>query len=380
MSIIDTLGQDIQFGKLGRTSWRYFREWYQRQASALLPKRLTAWLVDAGDRSIVIRPTDSGLVVTMLRGAVPVAQDRIDHLETEGKLGANTSSQRFSGWGDAPLGLDIDADQFLVRRFDVPAVAVPGLPNVLASEFDRKTPLKLQDVFHGYRVIGIPGRTDKVSVEHWIIRRDIVAALTERAGVTIDRIDFLRPCLGDENGNSGPRITIGRTILPPKWPTRLAAFLVVSACLLAVSGWIGTWLDQGSELRRIEAAIGTASTKAADVRQRIDGASKENAVILGLYKEKSEFPPVSDVWEEITRILPDGAWITELRMTEPRPGERSISIVGLAEAAAPLVALFDKSPLFFDTALTTAITPDPAEQRERFGLQLRLVSRSGKKS
>ena len=47
-------------------------------------------------------------------------------------------------------------------------------------------------------------------------------------------------------------------------------------------------------------------------------------------------------------------------------------MTGLSTAAANLVALVDKSPMFADAALTAPIAVDSIEQRERFTLQAKL--------
>ena len=58
-------------------------------------------------------------------------------------------------------------------------------------------------------------------------------------------------------------------------------------------------------------------------------------------------------------------------------GGRSIEIVGFADSAVGLPALFEKSPLFSDAGLTAAITPDPREKREGFSLQAKIDDPDG---
>jgi general secretion pathway protein L len=70
--------------------------------------------------------------------------------------------------------------------------------------------------------------------------------------------------------------------------------------------------------------------------------------------------------------LPDGVFVSDMRLVEAREGERSIEIVGLADSAASLPALFDRSPLFAEAKLTAPITPDPIEKRESFSLQAKV--------
>jgi general secretion pathway protein L len=51
-------------------------------------------------------------------------------------------------------------------------------------------------------------------------------------------------------------------------------------------------------------------------------------------------------------------------------------MVGFSNAAADLVGLVDRSPMFVDTSLIAPISLDPIEKKERFALRAR-VNRLG---
>jgi hypothetical protein len=62
--------------------------------------------------------------------------------------------------------------------------------------------------------------------------------------------------------------------------------------------------------------------------------------------------------------------LTELHVTDASPSQDyRLAVSGLSTAAAKLVVTFDRSPLFREVALTTAVALDSTEQRERFALQ-----------
>ena len=79
--------------------------------------------------------------------------------------------------------------------------------------------------------------------------------------------------------------------------------------------------------------------------------------------------------EETACILPDDAFLTDFRLSEPTPNGRTIDLVGFASSAVGLPARFNRSPLFSDAELTAPITPDPHEKREGFSLQAKLEKR-----
>jgi general secretion pathway protein L len=115
------------------------------------------------------------------------------------------------------------------------------------------------------------------------------------------------------------------------------------------------------------------------VRQIADRAAAESRLLSVLRNARRNGPLFSDLWEETARILPDGAFVTDLRLTEPKANERVLEIVGFADSAVGLPALFEKSPLFSHAGLTAAITPDPREKREGFSLQAKIDDPAAKK-
>ena len=96
-------------------------------------------------------------------------------------------------------------------------------------------------------------------------------------------------------------------------------------------------------------------------------------MIVRVRSQKRDGSGLLDVWEEVSRILPLDSWLTELRLAEV--GQRQdqfVIMTGLSTAAADLVPLLDKSPIFADAALSAPIALDTVEQRERFTLQAKL--------
>ena len=74
-----------------------------------------------------------------------------------------------------------------------------------------------------------------------------------------------------------------------------------------------------------------------------------------------------EVWDELSRILPDHTFLTELRLVDGR-----VTLSGFSSDAARLVRTIDQSPLFAGAALTAAITPDNAESKERFSISFKV--------
>jgi general secretion pathway protein L len=112
--------------------------------------------------------------------------------------------------------------------------------------------------------------------------------------------------------------------------------------------------------------------KAQRVRAALDKLESERASFVRLHAQKNS-PGVLEVWEEVTRVLPSHSWLTEMRLAGiPGSQEQQLTLAGLSPAAATLVGLFDRSPLFRDVALASPISLDPVEGKERFVIQAKL--------
>ena len=70
---------------------------------------------------------------------------------------------------------------------------------------------------------------------------------------------------------------------------------------------------QQHALDGLVAELAVTRTKAQRVRAALDKLESERAHLPHLRAQKNG-PGVSDIWEEVTRILPAHSWLTEMRL------------------------------------------------------------------
>jgi general secretion pathway protein L len=70
-----------------------------------------------------------------------------------------------------------------------------------------------------------------------------------------------------------------------------------------------------------------------------------------------------EVWDELSRVLPDHTFLTETRIANGK-----VTVSGFSSDAARLVRLIDQSPLFTGATLAAGITPDATEHKDRFSI------------
>jgi general secretion pathway protein L len=360
--------RDVIEGSLKNAAKR-FLVWYRREFFRLFPPETVAWLTDRGDRQLILRAGDRDLwCVDQRRTPLwSVGADEISASSLEEAL-----ARRGVARHAAKVGLEINGSAFFVRRFDIPAVALNNLPRLLASDVERKTPFRLADVVYGYTTGKHPNSPDKLRVSLWILRRDFVESAVANAGLDVADVSFIRPVALQETADQAPIIALESAGETSYKFRNIALGLCVATALFGAIG-VGATLWRQSVLdEELDAKIQEASTRATRVRQIVDRASSESRLLSVLRNARRNSPQFADLWEETARILPDGAFLTDFRLSDAKANEKTVDLVGFADSAVGLPALFNKSPLFADAGLTAPITPDPREKREGFSLQTKL--------
>lgn len=349
-----------------------FVAWYRDEFLSLFPRETAAWLVDRGDRELVLRPGDREVWLVDGRGA------RMSAISLD-EIAASTLDEAIRRRGLAPktvkLGLEIPPQAFFVRRFDIPAAAALNLPRLIIADIERKTPFRLADVVYGYKSERHAQNPDKLGVELWILRRDIVTRAIEASGVAMDDVAFVRPTYAAGSA-APPTIMLQGASEASHLFRYIVIGLVAATALLAITGVALTLMRQNELNEELDAKIQAMSARAAKVRKIADGAASASRLLAVLRDARVKGPLFADLWEETSRILPDGAYVTDFRLVEPRTDQRAIEIVGFATSAVGLPALFSKSTMFNDAELTAPITPDEQQKKEGFSLRAQIAEKN----
>jgi general secretion pathway protein L len=119
--------------------------------------------------------------------------------------------------------------------------------------------------------------------------------------------------------------------------------------------------------QRLASEIAQKQKSALEVRRQLDNQAKDIAVLAILHKQNAQAVPIVLIWEELTRLLPDTAWITDLSFN--RDG---LTFSGSSVAAASLIPVLDASPLFQDATFVSPVVKIPGEKGERFAIRLKV--------
>jgi general secretion pathway protein L len=342
-------------------------KWWLNEFLGLLPARIAQRMMDAGHRNLLIRSQD-GRIVCQLRnevGGVLAKTVLAQANDIRGAMASLLRKHRLSA-EDVDIGIEVPSETIFRREILLPQEARAALPTIAMQDLLRKTPFHLDEIYHDYTAV--PSGT-KIVVSQWVIQRTFADDAARQLGMEPTEIAFVETIPSEENGPA-VRLKLRPTSERASWLWKALIGLTITGILLLGLAALSETQRQQDVLDELARQLATARKQAQQVRSTLDKVQQERNTLDQLRSRKWEAATTLDVWEGLSRVLPDHAWLTELQITESADGkERRVVMTGFSTAAADLVALIDKSALFQDVALTAPIAIDPMEQRERFVLQ-----------
>ena len=282
--------------------------------------------------------------------------------------------RRLSGGGGKAkpeLGLRLPYQACFVRRVELPSAAMSDFPQLLALDLERATPFKAKDVRTAYTVDTASNRAGKVSVRHFVIKRsavDGIIATLESAGRKVARLD----CWAEDGASALPvnfldEISLGsgaprQSAILPKVLTATAAGLAGMAAYLVIDHSETALLELQAQTTRLKTKV--QATRDAAARSQTLMADIENFRRL-----RATMPSKVAALEELTRLFPDTAWVTDLKIDGS-----NVDIAGLASSAVTLIPILERSAFFVDANSTAPLTFDQREDKERFSLRVKIRS------
>jgi general secretion pathway protein L len=361
------LTRDLTLASLTSTFAR-FVAWEREQGGALLPSAVAAWLTGGATREAVMRAGASELIVAgdAAGQEIRIAGAEIAETSLDAALARRGLSRR-----SLAVVLELPANAFLIRRIDLPAAALGHLPQLIQSEVERRTPFRRDEILTGWRIEPHEAK-GKARAAVALLRRDLIAPALECAGLSLGDLAAIRADAPQAAGSAWtPAIAIKADNEAGSAFARTALAMTALAAILVATGLGAIFWRQNTEAEALDAQIADMSTRAAHVREVADRAAKESRLLATLRETRLRNPPLTDVWEEISRLMPDSAYLTDFHLSESKSGERSVDLAGFAQSAVGLPLLFDQSRYFSEAALTAPITSDPKEKRESFSLRLK---------
>jgi general secretion pathway protein L len=359
---------------------RRFGRWWLKEFLGLFPEHVAEVLSGRGHPTLVVAADEAVISLELRKGTrLLVASEPVNPSDALAREIDRFLAAHGLKSNNLVVGLRLPEDGVFVRQLVLPAQALGAIDAIVAQDLANKTPFKVEDIYSDYAATEqLDG--DRVTICQWITRRQYVHQALLSLQIEIERISFLSFGSSDR-GRPAPLINLQKGAYHrASWAQKAAFGLCCSTLALALlAGSLRYWRQQQS-IDRLDAEIATVSSKAKQVRTLIEDLKEKKDALVQLRLRRSGQPGLIDLWEETTRILPSHSWLTEFRINEAAERQDpQVSIVGFSSEAPSLVGIIDGSPLFRDAALTSPITFDAAEGRERFALQAMVKTREAMK-
>ena len=316
---------------------------------------------------IVLRGQSAGVLTARLTSAPkgPPLRDVAFRV-----VGGRPSPALPADWQAAFRGSEVETDlapgQVLFRPLDFPRQAADFLDGMIRTQIDRLTPWPAEEALFGWSSPVVTGQerieltlaaTSKQEIEPLVQLATNLGAqsLTLFAAVPAAeapaKIKVFDQALGSAAGRGldTPRLLRGA----------LLSAGAAAALALLLAAYVGDSLDteQQQLMRRI-------SERRAALRLGPGGDSA-----LGLLARRKQTSPASVVvLEALSQALPDGTYVTELRID----GDK-VQVVGMTQDAPSLIRLIEKSPQFARATFFAPTTRAQNEPGERFHIEARIT-------
>jgi general secretion pathway protein L len=259
----------------------------------------------------------------------------------------------------------------LFRSLDFPRQAEEFLDGMIRTQIDRLTPWPAEDALFGW---SSPSATGQERIELTLAatsKQEIQPFVQLATGLGAESLAAF--AVSPTANDTQPKIKVfeqslrgaGSRIL--ETPRVLRAVLLsagaAAAVSLLVAAYVGDSLD--SELQQLMSRI---SQRRAALRLGPNGGS---ALSL-LAKRKQTSPSSVIVLEALSKALPDGTYVTELRID----GDK-VQVVGMTQDAPSLIRLIERSPQFARATFFAPTTRAQNEPGERFHIEARITPSFG---
>lgn len=356
-----------------------FLKWWRGELAGLLPQGLRRRMIPP--RPVLwLVPEAEGRKLSVWRGGEsPELQDTFGAGEDAGLL-RDRWLELVHGFedGQPEVRLCLPPEDMLHCPVELPLAVESNLSESLRYQLDQLTPFSADQVYFDYVILERDAEHGRLRVDLRLALRSRVDALRERLaaiGIRPHAID----CLG--GSDESPRCE-GFNLLPlverPRYVYRRArinwmlagGLVLVLAVVMAES----LYLHQRS-VDRLESDVYALRRDAEEVLA-LQNELQDALAAANFLAERRRRQPVSvNVLDEITRILPDDIWLTQLRMQG-----NELMLQGLADQSQRLIELINESDLLAEAEFRGSVSIDPGSGRERFNAQARIETTGGERA
>ncbi len=347
-------------------------KWWFQQLEQSLPVTIKTFFTE---NKAVLRllVSDEKLVIKEMFGRTEKVKKQRDYLWQDLDSKAELVEQLSITLKNKQLELFVPYQQVIIKRIQLPKVALENLENVLKFEMDLYTPLTSEQVLYGYKVLE--------SDDQWIAinlmvtpKRGIEKILKQLSnyGLSVHRI-YSNEFKDSRDDNSFPDINLlpavpeAESVSPL---SNLTGYLFI-ALLILIGATIYLPINQKIEqLNYLNVELKQAKKEAVEIiklKNDIDESVKKLTTIV---RAKTKEAVMLEVINELSLVLPEDSWVYQFNKKQ-----NFVQIRGYAAKASSVMTSIESSSLFSHTQFKSPVVTDKRVKKERFDLKMKIEKR-----
>lgn len=346
---------------------RLFADWWLQGLLEWVPMRWRRLFAAGGRRSAFV--FDDG---TRLSLRFDADESPDEDIILEADTATNTDTNREQGaeilarLRGRHVILCLSENLVLCRDVVLPSATEENLREVLGFEMDRYTPFSADSVDYAFRVSGRIPEQEQIQVRVCVLRSDMLDQRLEnlaRRGI--------RPEAVQVELDANEALPLRRIDTAGKRGARLRYVNLGLAMLMLALLGLSVWLP----IERLRVAAGQLyqqtylaeqqADKVLRLRTRLEGMQETSRAVQDM---KRSSRPTIDVLNELTRIIPDNTWVSQLTIKKGK-----VELRGESKEASALIRIIENSPLFEGAKFSQAVTPNRRTGMERFRVSADIV-------
>jgi general secretion pathway protein L len=315
-----------------------------------LQRRFTRPVIELGENEAVFwRPEVSNGSARLAAVETVALQGDAAAVLAAGRAAVTRLAQHASAGIAAPkVVLVLNPRQILRKELVLPAAVEENLVQTLGYDLDRHTPFRPEQVYFDAVVVGRDAAKKTVRVDWVAALKTVVDAVTrqvEQWGAVPVAVMPGPPAVAPSRLNLLPHAARPRPLQWRRWQVWAPVALVAGFAVAAAFVPLLQKRQYAIALIALDAQAGQQAQAADKLRAQLEAMQNDYNFVLA---KKYGYPSTVHVLDEVTRVLPDDTWITQLELkTTGRAKEltHDVYLRGESGNAGKLIALLEDSKL-----------------------------------
>ncbi len=268
------------------------------------------------------------------------------------------------------VSIVIEPERYLKRQLSRMRLPRRRMRAMAALDLEAATPLEAPDIF-----LICPQYNEKTPESgYYIVKKSQLSPLLaelKKSGFMVSEIGIV-----DDGRVVAPDRQSFRQIIPPSLGTTIVHRVIASGGALALLGLAITighvhWRYSIAETE-LDRSIAAAESEVVEVRSMIAARNSKIAQTSAVRDEKRDAVPMVSVLEEMSHVIPDSTWLTDIEVDG-----NEVTFTGFSASAAELISVLEASPLFRSPTFNAPIVRVTNQEGERFTINMKIESPDG---